>query len=228
MSAANLINISHGRRLLPRAKQHKSSANFAALQPQIKSQRNPLQTAGQRVTPRKTDHESGWKNGSGKEFASIVSGHPAPSSNGSARNARDVGGRLGRAAVRQTAPLPPQQTQTTKACTKTRAVELLQKLPAIQADASPKVKGGCHSSGSNSSRITPIFIPTQVSRQQTSSSRPPATTPAKVPPEPSAPVAPSNMMTVEMLEQEMLRSSLTATDSASRKSGAKKRLALKL
>lgn len=226
MSAANLINISFGRTKSSKSKQEKSAC-FSALQPAHapKAQRNQhLQhiVSSQREGRKGDQSSENRRNGSGQEFASP---------NGLTANDQRFKKQVPVSpAARFAAPIAPKQRVPMNG-NKTKGGEEKNGIsrtsvpfsrvvaPEKQADT-PRPKDN---------RPPPKFVPTQVSRNQKAGH--PKTTPVKiVTPQKVLPTASPKMMTVEMLEQEMLKSSSASPSTAptDRKSSAKKRLAINL
>lgn len=227
MSAANLINISFGRTKSAKTKQQNKNLCFSALQPAHtpKPQKNlPQNVAAQRSGMRKGGEQesAGRRNGTGQEFAANDGFN-----NGSGPRVPKV--TSGSQAARFAAPATPKQRlnlQPEANGNKTRSGNERNGSRAIAG----QVLGNTPRPKDNRAKPPPDFVPTQVSRHQKSSHT--KATPVKMvaPQKAELPSTPPKMMTVEMLEQEMLKSPVSspASGSVDRKPSAKKRLAINL
>lgn len=225
MSAANLMNISYGR-----TKSHKSkqiASNFTALQPATtpKVQKNYPHLAPK--SARKVDQEaSSRRNGSGQEFAGAV--------NGAANNAEDQKPQFQRTARFVAPNVAKQRSQGQQSVAYSNGIIpnnawdrnlLLGK----QNQVDPSL--GSTPRPNRVMQPPPAFIPAQVSRQQRSGGR--GRTPQAKGGKQKAGSPPSAkaMMTVEMLEQEMMKSEVptpSCDPAIGRKPSVKKRLAINL
>ena len=224
MSAANLINISFGRTKSAKTKQNKNIC-FSALQPAHtpKAQKSQQQSvSGQRGSSRKGEQEFGSRrNGSGQEFA-------AANGTSSSDVQRFQTSIASSPANRFAAPVAPKQRQQVELNgNKTKANAEKNGFPRSSAQAA-RVVGELGGTPRPKDNRPPNFVPTQVSRHQKAGHS--KTTPVKVvTPQKVQPSSPPIMMTVEMLEQEMLSSvSSPSTAPGDRKASVKRRLAINL